>query len=83
MLCGHHGTVSRNRRRVGGAAIMALETEEGSVVGIHHGITSVLERGNGGRETRGPAADVAKLHGQRIPLVGHRNPLYLYFYDAL
>jgi hypothetical protein len=28
------------------------------VVGSHHGITSVLERENGGRGTGGPATDV-------------------------
>jgi hypothetical protein len=38
---------------------MAPEMEEGSVVGDHHGIASVLERENGGRGIEGPAVDVA------------------------
>jgi hypothetical protein len=38
---------------------MAPEMDQGSVVGGHHVIASVLERGNKGRETGGPAADMA------------------------
>jgi hypothetical protein len=47
-----------SRRHQGTFTVIAPETEEGSVVGGHHGITSVLERENGGRGTGGPATNV-------------------------